>query len=95
MKIKAIYNWLVDHICEFVDGSKIVRKGIKKSLGSAKLVLELVRGDCHSLITIGCAVANDGCESYSAHMAGDEPSHFEKLADLIDWLKACSCAVAV
>lgn len=86
MKIKEIYNWLVDHICEFVADSKIVHKEIRKSLRSAKIVLQFVLNNVPSKVTVGCAVANDGSESYSAQWDDCEPVPFRNLRDLLKCL---------
>ncbi|MCF7961784.1 MAG: hypothetical protein K9M08_13675 [Pirellula sp.] len=95
MKIKEIYNWLVDHVCEFVADSKIVHKEIRKSLRSAKIVLQLVRNDVPSKVTVGCAVANDGSESYSLQWDDDEPIPFRNLRDLLKCLSICQNLAAV
>lgn len=87
MKIKAIYNWLVDHLCEFVTGSTIVRKEIKKSLRSARIVLQFLRDDSTSFVTVGCAVGKDGLASFSGQLDEDSPMFFTDLQQLVVWLK--------
>lgn len=95
MKIKAIYNWLVDHVCEFVDGSRIIQKEIRKSLRSAKIVLQFVRNDAPSTVTVSCAVANDGSESYFGQWDEEERISFTNLRDLLKWLSGCGNLTAV
>jgi hypothetical protein len=84
VKIKQIYNWLVDNVCEYVTNSEIVHKEIKISLRTAKVVLKFVRGN----IKIGCAVANNGSELYSVQCYDSKVLHFESLNDLINHLRS-------